>query len=82
MGFNPFKIYLQDFKGDGFTCEDVNECNAKKAPCSKAAECVNTMGGFECQCPEGFEGNGMINGDGEIYNSLTVFIKNKSIFIL
>ena len=56
---------FQDFKGDGFTCEDVNECNAKKAPCSKSAECVNTVGGFECQCPEGFEGNGLINGDGK-----------------
>ncbi|GMR43508.1 hypothetical protein PMAYCL1PPCAC_13703, partial [Pristionchus mayeri] len=37
------------YAGDGFTCHDVNECEAKKEPCSSASDrCVNVHGGYIC----------------------------------
>ncbi len=27
-------------------------------PCDSNANCLNTAGGFECDCNEGFSGNG------------------------
>ena len=32
---------------------DVDECAVNNGSCSNS--CVNTMGGHECQCPEGLE---------------------------
>lgn len=40
-------------------CLDVNECaaDAKAPACGHGAQCVNTPGGFFCQCPPNFTGN-------------------------
>lgn len=42
-------------------CVDVNECAlaaAKQQPiCGSGAQCINTPGGFFCQCPPNYTGN-------------------------
>lgn len=43
-------------------CLDINEClttagsNGKQA-CGTGAQCINTQGGYFCQCPPGYNGN-------------------------
>jgi hypothetical protein len=37
---------------------DVDECAKGQHVCSENANCVNTVGSYECVCKEGFEGNG------------------------
>jgi len=37
----------------GDNCElDTNECDLDIADCSDGGECMNTVGGFTCQCPD------------------------------
>ena len=40
---------------------DINECENSN-PCDK--ECHNIPGSFYCNCPKGFEGDGLKNGTG------------------
>jgi hypothetical protein len=44
------------FTGDGFTCNDDDECTAM--PCGENATCTNEPGTFSCACDEGFFGDG------------------------
>jgi hypothetical protein len=36
--------------------EDVDECELKLHNCHKTALCTNTIGSYECTCPDGFNG--------------------------
>jgi hypothetical protein len=45
---------------EGTDCIDINECVRGTDTCSKHAACINTQGGFECKCFEGFWGNGKV----------------------
>lgn len=38
--------------GDGYTCEDMNECTLGISGCSQ--KCINTVGGYKCACEDGF----------------------------
>ncbi|XP_051193705.1 wall-associated receptor kinase 5 [Lolium perenne] len=40
-------------------CQDINECQDKSSryPCSVPGSCVNTIGGFNCVCPDETSGN-------------------------
>ncbi|VDO96282.1 unnamed protein product [Soboliphyme baturini] len=49
---------MTGYKGDGFHCEDIDECEAKV--CDRNAQCVNTPGKYFCQCLPGFTGNGTV----------------------
>lgn len=40
---------------------DINECENSN-PCDK--ECHNIPGSFYCNCPKGYEGDGLKNGTG------------------
>ena len=42
--------------GDGFQCENVNEC--KLSPCDENATCQDTLGSYNCQCNDGFDDDG------------------------
>ncbi|KAL6843890.1 hypothetical protein ACP4OV_026461 [Aristida adscensionis] len=41
------------FKGDGFHCQDVDECSEKMACSCPHCSCRNTWGGFDCSCKGG-----------------------------
>lgn len=42
------------FLGDGLNCVDINECELAIHTCNDEEECVNTVGSFQCVCPEGY----------------------------
>ncbi|KAB2063221.1 hypothetical protein ES319_A10G201800v1 [Gossypium barbadense] len=44
-------------------CQDINECETLN-PCKEGVKCNNTFGGYNCPCPEGFDGDGRRNGTG------------------
>lgn len=37
---------------------DINECYVDEDLCSPEAECLNTDGGYQCRCFEGYKGDG------------------------
>ncbi len=45
------------FKGDGQTCDDIDECSEGMDDCAATATCANTEGGFTCACPDGTVGD-------------------------
>ena len=40
---------------------DVNECTVYK-PCKNGGTCVNTVGGYNCQCPDNYKGKNCDEG--------------------
>ncbi|KRX68617.1 Latent-transforming growth factor beta-binding protein 2 [Trichinella sp. T9] len=47
------------FTGDGKECYDLNECMLRISKCHHLATCVNTIGSYVCQCPDGYAGDGV-----------------------
>lgn len=43
------------FDFDGTTCVDVDECETDANACDIMAECINTMGSYECECLDGLQ---------------------------
>ena len=39
-------------------CADINECEGDIYPCHESATCKNTDGSFNCECKEGYIGDG------------------------
>ena len=52
------------YSGDGFSCEDINECNETSPThnCHVYADCINTDGSFMCTCHLGYTGDGVSCG--------------------
>ena len=44
------------YGGRDCSTEDVNECQFR--PCSSFADCINTIGSYECECWPGYTGDG------------------------
>ena len=44
---------MAGWRGDGFKCEDIDECKEGTAQCQHT--CSNTPGGYECSCRDGFQ---------------------------
>ena len=49
--------------GDACNCENVDECEEEEDNCAPEAVCKDTPGSFECDCGEGYEGNGTVCTD-------------------
>ncbi|CAF88429.1 unnamed protein product, partial [Tetraodon nigroviridis] len=41
-------------QGDRDSCVDVDECERDEHDCQPSQECINTLGAFTCQCPDGY----------------------------
>src|SRR5699024_10989536 len=42
----------------GFNCSEVDECQSDDNSCSINGQCTNSPGSYQCECDEGFEGDG------------------------
>ena len=40
-------------------CVDIDECFANRDGCDEEADCLNTEGSYNCECREGFHGDGL-----------------------
>ena len=63
ISFEYFIILVKSlkdgFSGDGYSCEDENECKTGSHDCHELALCENTLGSFKCTCKKGTHGNGL-----------------------
>lgn len=41
-----------------FSFSDINECAESLSNCTSEATCINTGGGYYCNCPTGYYGDG------------------------
>ncbi len=58
------------YKGDGFTCADIDECAAGTFTCATNMKCDNTIGSYTCSCKTDFA-----NCDGLAGNGCEVALK-------
>lgn len=52
------------YRGDGFYCYDINECDneitSQSLACHPQAQCHNLPGSYTCECPREWRGDGII----------------------
>ena len=63
-------LSVSEFFVFSLSCADINECSVIK-PCSSLANCVNTIGSYECSCQSGYSGDGL-KCDGKYYNMFLI----------
>ncbi|CAF4107993.1 unnamed protein product [Rotaria socialis] len=39
---------------NNYTCDDINECAQNSTLCGSSGTCVNTLGGYSCNCSSGY----------------------------
>ena len=57
----------------------MNECTEDVANCADEAICVNTIGSYSCNCPEGYNGDGRQHGE-RCVGKLSHYIYDTHIF--
>uniref|UniRef100_A0AC35FHU6 Uncharacterized protein n=1 Tax=Panagrolaimus sp. PS1159 TaxID=55785 RepID=A0AC35FHU6_9BILA len=45
------------FKGDGYTCSDIDECNQDPTMCGEQGKCTNFPGSYKCICYAPYSGS-------------------------
>ena len=50
-------VSIQFISGTG-NCEDIDECKTKGHDCHSDAYCENTIGSWNCECQNGYKGDG------------------------
>ena len=61
MGFpTKFAKYLYYFILPTHLTTDINECSEDMSNCSHLENCRDTVGGYECDCIEGYQKNGFM----------------------
>ena len=59
IGLSEDNVRLRE-SGEDCGCVDIDECATNYDDCDDNASCVNTNGGFECECNAGFDGDGTV----------------------
>jgi hypothetical protein len=54
---------MPGYTGDGFTCNELNECIEGIHNCHDKSACTNTFGSFTCKCNVGYYGIGTFCND-------------------
>uniref|UniRef100_A0A2N9GAK9 EGF-like domain-containing protein n=1 Tax=Fagus sylvatica TaxID=28930 RepID=A0A2N9GAK9_FAGSY len=66
----------QGYQGNPYLddgCQDINECEEPTLNnCTRAKNCVNTEGSYNCRCPKWHHGNGRKDGEGCVADLLLV----------
>ena len=52
---NPSDLKNLGFTGDGFVCEDINECELETHNCTSNEYCHNDPGDYTCKCRAGYQ---------------------------
>jgi len=47
-------ICNEGYVGDGYSCQDLDECSTRTHNCDLNARCTNTIGSYTCNCKVGF----------------------------
>ena len=55
----------EGYRGNGWNCSDINECDELSDECHDEALCSNTIGSYDCTCDDGFFGDGWICEDSD-----------------
>lgn len=48
---------MKSFRGsvmESTHCEDINECTTRTHNCTQEQNCINSLGGFQCECKSGY----------------------------
>ena len=59
-------------------CVDLDECANFAHDCDLMANCINNFGSFECECINGYEGNGHTDSSGRLRSLQTILYKRCS----
>ena len=61
VGTDKYEFYEGYTATNDEFCRDLDECQADKEYnfCDGNATCTNTLGSYECDCLDGFEGDGL-----------------------
>jgi MYXO-CTERM domain-containing protein len=51
------------YRGNGFTCTEIDECAENTDDCDVNATCANTPGSWTCTCNMGWQGTGQVCSD-------------------
>ena len=57
---------------------DSDECAEDNNDCAEEAQCVDTVEGFECVCPDGYSGDGRTCSGTFSYDSVKLLNKKHS----
>ncbi|XP_053372837.1 uncharacterized protein LOC123559410 [Mercenaria mercenaria] len=64
-----------ELDADGYSCNDINECELQDFTCESNMYCENTIGGYDCKCNPGYlkgTGKGCVEGKAS-YGGILVF---------